>query len=320
MPSRLEFIVSKQQAGCRLDRLVAEVSSEKGTAISRQQARALCERKRVYVDDVPRRAGYYAEQGQAVAVVLIEKSLDIPKLCSIYEDAAVFVLEKARGVHSTQQRLSEDASLEQSLLEYCKEEQSAQAALDEAGLVQRLDFWTSGLLLAAKTAEVQRTLRRLLKENAVRKSYIAVVEGLPSAGTKVITSAIDAAKRKKVRVVASDLEQQHEEGASATTTLRVVAYNNAAGYSLVVVTGQSMQRHQIRAHLASIGHPLVGDTLYGATERAQTEAGFYLHARSIVLPRNWPGRRRFTSDAWKSWPLVDDTLSSPTSDEIAQDV
>lgn len=320
MPDRFEFIVSKEKSGCRLDRLVAEVSKDKGSAISRQQARALCERKRVYVDSLPRRAGYYTAQGQTVEVILIEKSADLPQLCITHEDTAVFVLEKPRGVHTTQQTLSEDASLEESLLEYCKAEQSAQVALDEAGLVQRLDFWTSGLLLAAKTPEIQRTLRSLLKENAVRKSYIAVVEGQPAAGSRVIRSAIDAVKRKKVRIVSSTLEQQNQGGTSATTTLRVFARNTTAGYSLVVVRGQSMQRHQIRAHLASIGHPLVGDTLYGATGSVQTEAGFYLHARSIVLPRNWPGRRRFTSDTWKDWPLVTTSLTNPSSCENAQDV
>jgi 23S rRNA pseudouridine1911/1915/1917 synthase len=141
----------------------------------------------------------------------------------------------------------------------------------DGGLVHRLDIGTSGVLVAARTAEAHRALRDAFGAGLVHKDYLALVEARP------VSRECDAPLAQRGKRVIVD----HTDGLAAYTEFVVERANET--HALVRCTAQTGRMHQVRAHLAHVGSPIVGDELYGGHALVGIE-GFFLHAAKIVLP------------------------------------
>ncbi|HEU0032087.1 MAG TPA: RluA family pseudouridine synthase [Kofleriaceae bacterium] len=141
----------------------------------------------------------------------------------------------------------------------------------DGGLVHRLDIGTSGALVAARTADAYRALRDAFAAGLVGKTYLAITDGRP------VSRECDAPLVQRGKRVVVD----YTDGLAAFTTFVVERASDT--HALVRCTAQTGRMHQVRAHLANVGAPITGDTLYGGTALAG-DPGFFLHAATITLP------------------------------------
>lgn len=159
------------------------------------------------------------------------------------------------------------------------------------GLLQRLDFETSGILLAAKTRSFEELFLKHQRRGSIMKSYLTVVEGKFPEHV-VIDSQIGTRSRsaKSVRVINKKLSRTRGIQ-DATTSAFCIGYSSTSNASLVRADIAKGARHQIRAHLSSIGHPLLGDSLYGSKSQLKSPSeklgeelpAFLLHSHSIDI-------------------------------------
>ncbi|TAN78617.1 MAG: RluA family pseudouridine synthase [Gallionella sp.] len=150
-----------------------------------------------------------------------------------------------------------------------------QAAFPDALIVHRLDMATSGLMLFARGAEMQRRLSHLFRERLVAKRYVAVVSGQlePPSGEIDFPLIGDWLNRPRQKV-------DFGNGKPSLTRYRLLAHDAAAGATRVELEPVTGRTHQLRVHMAAIGHPVLGDALYGAEASGGT-ARLLLHARAL---------------------------------------
>ncbi|MEK7693700.1 MAG: RluA family pseudouridine synthase, partial [Chloroflexota bacterium] len=149
------------------------------------------------------------------------------------------------------------------------------------GIVHRLDRDTSGVIVVAKNDAAHNALAKQLKERSVEKTYVALVEGTPKPAEGVIDAPIarDPRNRQRMAVV--------ERGRASTTAYKLI--ERFSGMSLVEARPKTGRTHQIRVHLAAIGHPIIGDRVYG--KASPLVARQFLHARRIVFAHPRTGER-----------------------------
>jgi 23S rRNA pseudouridine1911/1915/1917 synthase len=197
----------------------------------------------------------------------------------VFEDAHVIVINKPAGLVVHPGSGNWDGTLLNALLQHAP----ALAQLPRAGIVHRLDKDTSGLLVVAKTLVSQTALVRQLQDHSVTREYAAVVHGfVPGEGT--VEAPIGRHKTQRTRMAVAP------GGKAAITHYEPVAhYTQATLLHCRLETGRT---HQIRVHMASIGHPLVGDTVYGAQRKSPAFARQALHAQKLAFIHPASGRRR----------------------------
>jgi 23S rRNA pseudouridine1911/1915/1917 synthase len=207
--------------------------------------------------------------------------LQIPVL---YEDGDLIAVDKPAGMPSHALRADETDTVANFLLARFPEVAGIGTHTLEAGLVHRLDTETSGVLLAARNAAAHRALRRQFRDRRVEKEYLAVVEGDVAHAGQIRTPIAHAAhNRRKMRIATA-----HTPGARPAET----SYRPLEGFgdtTVLAVEIRSGVMHQIRVHLASVGHPVVGDPLYGhAGGRAAPR--HLLHASRLLVQHPVSGR------------------------------
>lgn len=187
----------------------------------------------------------------------------------LYQDDALLVLNKPAGLLSVPGR-GEDKQDSLS--------SRVQAAYPEALTVHRLDMSTSGVMLMARGPSIQRYLHRLFEQREVRKKYIAVVEGRlePEHGEIDLPLIRDWPNRPRQKV-------DHEQGKPSLTRYRLLKYNAGADTSRVELEPITGRSHQLRVHLQSLGHTILGDLLYGSELVQARAARLLLHAESICF-------------------------------------
>lgn len=270
MAAELEIPVPEDASGVRLDRFLAEPLG------SRARAQALIDSGRVRVDGRPRPKRHLVQAGERIAVSEGEPALPEPEavpadLAIAYEDEHLLLVEKPAGVVVHPARGHRTGTLVQALA-------GRAAGGDEpwrAGIVHRLDRDTSGLLVVAKSDDVHRALKALLASRRLRREYLALVDGHPSARTGTIDAPIGRHRRDRV-LMSIDSDDPRE----ARTHFTVERLLPAA--ALLRVSLETGRTHQIRVHMAAIGHPVSGDPLYGEAGRYGLSRQF-LHAERLAF-------------------------------------
>jgi len=286
---RLEIQVSGEKD--RLDRfLAAQVAG-----LSRSAARRLIEAGQVTVNGEPVKASYKTRSGDRVVALLPgdeppELIAEAIPLQIVYEDPDLLVVDKQAGmvVHPAPGHSS--GTLVNALL--ARYPELAAAGGDRPGIVHRLDRDTSGLIVVARNDRTRRALQRQFKERQVHKAYLALLEGhlQPAWGRIEAPIGRDPHHRQRMAVLPG--------GREALTEYHVLeqfahSMGPAAGdYSLVEAEPLTGRTHQIRVHFASIGHPVVGDAVYGRRRSRLAVPRQFLHARRLAFRHPRTGQRQ----------------------------
>ncbi len=267
----------------RLDRYIALRCPD----LSRTQAQRLISEGQVTVNGVPARASLKVFGGDRVVVNIPapESSRLAPEAIPvkiIYEDDDLLVVDKPAGLTVHPAPGHPDHTLVNAILSHLPELPETGDRL-RPGVVHRLDKDTSGLIIVAKNARAHENLSDQFKKRSVSKVYLALVEGRLEPGDGVIEAPIgrDRGHRERMAVV------DEEHGRAARTSFHVVRY--AGGYSLLEVRPETGRTHQIRVHLAAIGHPVAGDRVYGAKASGFPRQFLHAHRLAFILPSD--GRR-----------------------------
>jgi 23S rRNA pseudouridine1911/1915/1917 synthase len=261
--------------GRRLDVVVGEV-----LGLSRAKVKSLFEAGAVRVDGHRPSKGDRATGGARLDVELLEEGPAlVPEpsvsLALLYQDAWLLALDKPAGIPSHPLKPGEVGTAANALVARFPEVADAGEEVREGGLVHRLDIETSGVLLAARDRGTWEAVRKLFTERAVDKRYWALVSGpIGDEGT------IELPLRHKGEAWVEPAVDGGEAGREAVSEFRVLS--RAGALSLVEVRILTGVLHQVRAHLAAIGAPVVGDALYGGRPLPGL-LRFFLHARSLGL-------------------------------------
>jgi 23S rRNA pseudouridine1911/1915/1917 synthase len=270
----MEFV--NEAAGERLDKALAARFEE----LSRVQIQDLIRDGMVTVNARPVKASHRLEGGETIWIKIPVPQEDqepqpeaIP-LVVLYEDEQVAVIDKPAGmvVHPAFGHTS--GTLVNAVLARWPEI-ARFSAPERAGIVHRLDKETSGVILIAKSAAALDDLRTQFREREVEKRYVALVEGMPQTPEGLIDAPIgrDPNQRKRMAVA--------RDGRAAVTEYRVL--ETYAYHSLLDVFPKTGRTHQIRVHLAFIGCPVVGDTVYGPRKQRIKMKRHFLHAAAITF-------------------------------------
>jgi 23S rRNA pseudouridine1911/1915/1917 synthase len=280
------------EGGKRIDQFLAEK-----TSLSRNAARRLIEEGQVRIDGrTVRKPGVFLAAGQRMSLTapaqdpLRTPPLPQPELplTVLYEDADVVVVSKPAGVPSHPLRPGELGTLASALCARYPECATASRDAREGGLCQRLDLYTSGAILAARSRPAWETMREHLSEGRIQKEYLALVVGVPERDSFEVTAPLLPApgpdKHRKLIAAVTPEQIYHPEAMDAETRFSVLC--RGSRFSLVRAETSTGKRHQVRVHLASLGLPLVGDTLYGALPMDDPAAppGYFLHASRLRFP------------------------------------
>ncbi len=266
----LELTVDEAAAGTRLDRFL---SAPLG---SRAQAQAAIDAGRVHVDGRARPKRHQVSAGERIVVdaapVAAEPTAEAAVPFRIaYEDEHLLVIDKPAGLVVHPARGHRTGTLAQALAGRAVGGEDAR----RAGIVHRLDRDTSGLLVVARSDEVHRRLKDLLARRRLHREYLALVDGHPPARTGTIDAPIGRDRRDRV-LMSIDTDEPRE----ARTHFEIERLLPRA--SLLRVRLETGRTHQIRVHLAAIGHPVCGDPQYGTAGEYGLERQF-LHAARLAF-------------------------------------
>lgn len=259
MPQSRHFIIPAEHAGRRLDQSLAELLPE----FSRSRIQAWIDAGLVQIAHAQASRKLKVWGGEAVDVAVETHPAELPHqaeaiaLNIVYEDAAILVIDKPTGLVTHPGAGNWEGTLLNALLHHVP----GAASLPRAGIVHRLDKDTSGLMVIAKTLEAQTQLVRDLQARTVKRIYWAVASGQvqPTSGAIEAPIGRHETQRVKMAVVAEG------RGKPALTHYQVLRQFTAAAWvECRLATGRT---HQIRVHFAHIGHPLLGDPVYGGRQR-----------------------------------------------------
>lgn len=270
-----QLTVQTKDAGARLDCFVAEA-----LGVSRSASARWIEQGLVQVNGAPAAKRYRLSGGETVAVSRPESqetaaspqdiALDV-----VYEDEDVIVVNKPKGMVVHPAPGHGDGTLVNALLHHCGDSLSGIGGERRPGIVHRIDKDTSGLLIAAKNDEAHRRLSAQLADHTLHRTYECLALGRFSQDSGTVDAPIGRSQkdRKKMAVVPG--------GRAAVTHWEVLGrYGGVTHLRCRLETGRT---HQIRVHLAQIGHPILGDTVYGAKKPVPGLHGQCLHASALAF-------------------------------------
>jgi 23S rRNA pseudouridine1911/1915/1917 synthase len=285
---QIEIRVEKD--GTRLDKFLADRLS----GLSRSAVQRLIDGGEITVNGEPVKASYKVRCGDLVLALLPEEEptelvAEPVPLSIVYEDELLLVVDKPAGMVVHPAPGHPTGTLVNALLSHSPELASSQD--ERMGIVHRLDRDTSGLILVAKRAKVRRALQRQFKERQVHKVYLALVDGhlQPAWGRIEAPLGRDPKHRQRMAVLPGGREAQTEYH-----VLRLFSHTAgpvAGDYALVEVEPKTGRTHQIRVHFASIGHPVVGDSVYGRRRLRLPVSRQFLHARRLGFKHPASGHR-----------------------------
>ena len=259
-----QVTVSAEDGGQRIDRLLAAALPE----LSRSRIKGLIEtgmltRGGATIEE----PSYRVKPGQTFAIFIPELREAEPEgqamaLTILYEDNEVIVLDKPAGLVVHPAPGNPDRTLVNALIAHCGESLRGIGGVRRPGIVHRLDKDTSGVMVAAKTDAAHQGLAAQFADRSIERSYLALVWGRPRQAEGKVDAPIGRSprNRRKMAVVSRG-------GKTAITLYKVLDSYSAEAVSLVECRLLTGRTHQIRVHMTEVGHPLVGDPLYGRASR-----------------------------------------------------
>ena len=281
----LHIVAGPEDEGMRLDKFLSVRVEE----LTRSAAERLAEQGQVSSGGKTLDKKYRLRAGDAIEVILPEPvGLDIlPEAIPLdirYEDADLLVVNKPKGMVVHPAAGHAGGTLVNALLAHCGDSLSGINGVIRPGIVHRIDKDTSGLLVVAKNDLAHQSLAEQIACHSAAREYQAIVVGAPREDQGTIAQPIGRHKvdRKKMAIV--------PEGRHAVTHYQVL--KRFRGYSLLAFQLETGRTHQIRVHMASIGHPIIGDPLYGLKkDRFSSLDGQCLHAWRLSLDHPRTGER-----------------------------
>lgn len=270
-----EFIAAEENAGERIDKFLAGADEE----LTRSGAVKLIEEGSITVNGSVLSKNYRLRTGDRVCVNIPEPVLPNAKpenipLDIVFEDSDLLVVNKPRGMVVHPAAGNPDGTLVNALLHHCGASLSGINGVLRPGIVHRIDKDTSGLLIVAKNDYSHRLLAEQIKEHSFKRKYQAVVVGNIKDDSGTVNAPIGRhpTDRKKMTVT-------QKNSRDAVTHYRVI--QRYRGYTHVELTLETGRTHQIRVHMAHIGHPVAGDPVYGGKKYLASLGGQCLHAYYI---------------------------------------
>ncbi len=287
----LNFSIDAESSKIRIDKFLADNISD----LSRSAITALIEKESVKVNNKVVLKNYKLKAGDSVEIIIPDpveyeaKAENIP-LDIVYEDNDLIVVNKPKGMVVHPAAGNYDGTLVNALLYHCKDNLSGINGVLRPGIVHRIDKNTSGLLIVAKNDISHKCLAEQIKEHSFTREYEAIVVGniKDDAGTVDAPIGRHHIDRKKMTVT-------EKNSKNAVTHFEVIGrYKGYTHIKCVLETGRT---HQIRVHMAYIGHPVAGDDVYGVKKEKVNFIGQCLHARKIGFIHPSSGKyMEFTSD------------------------
>ena len=252
---RSEYIVPPGESRTRLDIFLSRNLLE----LTRSRVKKLIEGGHVLVNGRITKAGALLSTGSLVTVVIPEISAsdvepeDIP-ISILFEDSHLLVLDKAPHMVVHPSHGHPNGTLVNALLHHCGD-LSGIGGISRPGIVHRLDKGTSGVMVVAKNDPAHQSLARQFKEHTILRTYLAAVRGAMDDDEGIIDRPLGRHVRDRKRIAV------REDGRAAVTKYSVTA--RRGGISMVELRPRTGRTHQLRVHLSSVGHPILGDPTYG---------------------------------------------------------
>lgn len=269
-----KYIVNDGEINKRIDSYIAGKDQE----ISRVAVQRLIEQGKILVNGKKVKVSYKVQLGDTITQEAEEakeielKAQDIP-LEILYEDNDIVVVNKPKGmvVHPAVGNL--EGTLVNAIMAICKESLSGIGGEIRPGIVHRLDKDTSGVIVIAKNDKSHIDLSNQIKQHEVEKVYWALVRGVVKENEATISMPIGRSTKDRKKMAVT------KNGKEAVTHFKVLKrYSNCTLLEVKIETGRT---HQIRVHLAQIGYPVIGDTIYSSGKNKWGIVGQCLHAKSL---------------------------------------
>ncbi|MCJ1987115.1 RluA family pseudouridine synthase [Lactococcus carnosus] len=296
----MKIKIKATQVGSRLDKAISDASN-----VSRTQANDLIKADAVFVNGEVKKAKYKVLENDLVSFVIPEPKVlsyeaeNIP-LDIVYEDDDVAVINKPQGMVVHPSAGHHSGTLVNALMYHMTKLSSINGVI-RPGIVHRIDKDTSGLLMVAKNDQAHELLAAQLKDHSSKRRYLAIIHGNLLNDRGVIEAPIgrNPKDRKKQAVIAG--------GKHALTHFEVL--ERFGEFTLVNLTLETGRTHQIRVHMAYIGHPVAGDPLYGPKNVLKPNHGQLLHAEIL-------GFKHPTSQEWLEFEIEPPKLFKSTLEKL----
>ena len=274
MTNEIKLTVTNGFVGERLDRYICNIQKD----LSRTLIQRLIDENLILVNKKPSKSGYKLKKDDAIFVTVPDlKKMQVEpediKLEIIYEDKDVIVINKPQGMITHPASGVYKGTLVNALLSHCKSSLSGINGVLRPGIVHRLDKETSGLIMVCKNDKSHAEIAKQIQERKLKRHYLAIVYGQIQHDHGVVNKPIgrDKIHRHKMAVVSG--------GRNAITHWKVL--KRFEKFTFLECTLETGRTHQIRVHMKSIGHPIVGDTTYG--KKNDPVDKMMLHAYKLIF-------------------------------------
>lgn len=285
---RKVITVEAPKEGIRLDQYLAK----QGVSLSRSMIQKLLEEDNIVVNGKREKASYKVRQGDNIEITIEPpkevklEAEDIP-LEVVYEDDDILVVNKQKGLVVHPGSGNWDGTLVNAIMAHCKDSLSGIGGELRPGIVHRLDKDTSGLLIIAKHDKAHIAMSEQIKNREVKKTYIALVRGMIAENEATIDMPIGRSTKDRKKMAVT------KTGKEAITHFKVMGrFTTAKGsYTLLEIKIDTGRTHQIRVHMAEIGHPVIGDMVYSNGKNEFGVEGQCLHAKRLEFCHPITGKR-----------------------------
>ena len=282
----MNYIVEKEDTSKRLDVYL----SEKNADITRSYIKNLIDEGKILVNSKKVKSGYKIKFNDSIDVEIVEKQAEniVPEyipLNIVYEDDDIIIINKEKGMVVHPANGNYTGTVVNSLMNSHKDSLSSINGVIRPGIVHRIDKDTSGIIVVAKNDKAHKILADQFKVHSIKRKYIALVKGIIKEDNITIDKPIGRSAKDRKKMAITDKNSRR-----AVTHISVLKRFYTSNVTLVEAELETGRTHQIRVHMASLHHPLVGDEVYGKRDPKFKVEGQMLHAKYLGFNHPKDGR------------------------------